>query len=84
MIHNNGTRDTFLTNFTCKIKDKKQHKNSYLTQFNCESQKLKGDYYSLRYNYSELISDIYQMKMKYHFTIKSINYNLCETKGIFK
>ena len=39
MIHKNGTRDTFLTNFTCKIKDKKQHKNSYLIQFNCESQK---------------------------------------------
>ena len=58
MIHNNGTSNTFLTNFTCKFKDKKQHKNSYLIQFNCESKNLKGDYHSLRYNYSELISGI--------------------------
>ena len=58
MIYNNETKDNFVTNFTCKIKDKKQHKNSNLIFFNCESKNLKGDYYSLRYNYSELIPDI--------------------------
>ena len=58
MIYNNETKDNFVTNFTCKIKDKKQHKNSNLIFFNYESKNLKGDYYSLRYNYSELISDI--------------------------
>ena len=70
MIHNNGTKDIFVTNLICKIKDKNQHKNSNLILFNCESKNLKSDYYSLRYNSSELIQ-IYQMKMKYPFTIKS-------------
>ena len=33
MIYNNETKDNFVTNFTCKIKDKKQHKNSNLIYF---------------------------------------------------
>ena len=52
MIYNNETKDNFVKNFTCKIKDKKQNKNSNFIFFNCESKNLKCDYYSLRYNYS--------------------------------
>ena len=58
MTYNVSTKDNFVINFTRKIKDKKQHKNSNLIFFNCESKNLKGDYYSLRYKYSDLISDI--------------------------
>jgi hypothetical protein len=97
LIHNNGTRDSFSTVFTCKV----QNLESNRAKFLCTNNNMNLDYYSLRYNNSVNISGVPDdeilldpiLTKKYKtiseqknipvFTYESIKYDECKSTGVF-
>ena len=97
LIHNNGTRDSFSTEFTCKV----QNLESNRVKFLCTNNNMNLDYYSLRYNNSVNISGVPDdeilldpiLTKKYKtiseqknipvFTYESIKYDECKSTGVF-